>query len=170
MLITRQYASFHTMICVILSNKMRQIVWSFDVFYNAFAVQRWRRCTFDSPGLASAYPGLCVLCGGQRRRCCTFSAWNAVIKWWDIKGTTPTALLPLTANDPGLTSPSLVNPGLSKVQRLQRCIVRTFMVTDVFIGILARHLWCCVVITFIMENISIGILTHFAILLFVCWH
>jgi len=30
-------------------------------------------------------------------------------------------LLPLTANDPGLTALSLVNPGLSKVQRLQRC-------------------------------------------------
>ena len=33
---------------------------SFDVFYNAFAVQRWRRCTFSSPGLASVYPGWCM--------------------------------------------------------------------------------------------------------------
>ena len=31
--------------------------------------QHCRRCTFDSLRLASAYPGLCVLCGGQRRRC-----------------------------------------------------------------------------------------------------
>ena len=35
----------------------------------SIANQRCRRCTFDSLRLASAYPGLCVLCGGQRRRC-----------------------------------------------------------------------------------------------------
>ena len=53
--------------------------------------QGWRQPT----------PGLCMLCGSQRRRCCTFSAWNAVIKYRGIKGTTPTALFPLTANNPG---------------------------------------------------------------------
>jgi len=31
-----------------------------NIVYNAFVVQRWRRCTFYSPGLASAYPGLCM--------------------------------------------------------------------------------------------------------------
>ena len=98
-----------------------QIVWSFDAFCNVFVVQRCRRCAFDSPGLASAYPGLCMQSGNQRRRCCAFSAWNAVIKHQRIKGTTPTALLTLMTNDPGQTTLSLINPGLSKVQRLQRC-------------------------------------------------
>ena len=53
-----------------------------DVFYNihALMVQLGTSCVFDSPGLASAYPGLCMLCGSQRRRCCAFSAWNAMIK------------------------------------------------------------------------------------------
>jgi len=35
------------------------IAWN-DADYNTILVQRWRRCTFDSPGLASAYPGLCM--------------------------------------------------------------------------------------------------------------
>ena len=29
-------------------------------YWDVIAVQRCKRCTFDSPGLASAYPGLCV--------------------------------------------------------------------------------------------------------------
>ena len=29
-------------------------------YCNVIAVQRCKRCTFDSLGLASAYPGLCV--------------------------------------------------------------------------------------------------------------
>ena len=29
-------------------------------YWKVIAVQRCKRCTFDSPGLASAYPGLCV--------------------------------------------------------------------------------------------------------------
>ena len=89
---------------------------------------------------------------------------------WAIKGTTPTALLPLTTNDPGLPSLSLVNPGLSNVQRLQRCVVRAFMVTDVFIGILARHLRRYVVSAFIMEDISIEIMVHLGVYLFACCH
>ena len=88
-------------VCGISSCKIQQNTRLFDTDYNATSVQRCRRCTFDSPGLASAYPGLCMLCGSQRRRCCAFSEWNAVIKYRGIKGTTPTALFPLTANDPG---------------------------------------------------------------------
>ena len=74
----------------------------------------------------------------------------------------------------------LANPGLSKVQRLQHCIVitfamidahvgilaqhwqpyvtRGFMVIDVFIGILAQHLRRCMVATFVMIHESIGTL------------
>ena len=74
----------------------------------------------------------------------------------------------------------LANPGLSKEQRLQRCIVTTFtmidahvgilaqhwrpyvtrgfMVIDVFIGILAQHLRRCMVATFVMIHESIGTL------------
>ena len=37
---------------------------------------------------------------------------------------------------PGVGS-FLANPGLSKEQLVPSCVVRTFMVTDVFIGILA---------------------------------
>ena len=37
---------------------------------------------------------------------------------------------------PGVGS-SLANPGLSKEQLVPSCIMRTFMVTDLFIGILA---------------------------------
>jgi len=48
------------MIWGILSCKIRQITRPFDADYNTILVQRWRRCTFDSPGLASAYPGLCM--------------------------------------------------------------------------------------------------------------
>ena len=72
------------------------------------------------------------------------------------------------------------NPGLSKEQRLRRCIVTTFtmidahvgilaqhwrpyvikrfMVIDVFIGILAQHLRRCMVATFVMIHESIGTL------------
>jgi len=53
---------------------------------------------------------------------------------------------------------SLVNPGLSKVQRLQRCIVVTFAMFDVFTKILARHLQRCVVTTFIMLDVFFEIL------------
>jgi len=58
--LTRQYISFHSTICTISPREMTQIARQFDADCNAIAVQRWRRCTFDSPGLASAYPGLCM--------------------------------------------------------------------------------------------------------------
>ena len=47
-------------------------------------------------------------------------------------------------------------------------MVRTFVVIDVFIRILARRPQRCIVITFDMGDVSIGILAHFAINLFVC--
>ena len=44
------------------------------------------------------------------------------------------------------------------------------MVTDVFIGILARHLRRYVVSAFIMEDISIEIMVHLGVYLFACCH
>ena len=61
------YISMHRAI-----NSCRGMVWIgwWNVQIKAsIANQRCRRCTFDSLRLASAYLGLCVLCGGQRRRC-----------------------------------------------------------------------------------------------------
>ena len=54
----------------------------------------------------------------------------------------------------------LANPGLSKEQLVPSCVVRTFMVTDVFIGILAQQLQRCVVSTFIVTGVFIGILAQ----------
>ena len=48
---------------------------------------------------------------------------------------------------PGVGS-FLANPGLSKEQLVPSCVVRTFIMSDVFIRILA----------------------HFAIYLFICWY
>ena len=124
-------------------------------YQKVISVQRCKRCTFGSPGLASAYPGLCVQCGGQRRRCCAFSAWKDMIKCRGIRGTTPTALLLLTANDPGQTTLSLVNPGLSKVQRLQRCDFYKYQILIYCMGIMllilyfssltTNKIWCRIV-------------------------
>ena len=124
-------------------------------YWKVISVQRCKRCTFGSPGLASAYPGLCVQCGGQRRRCCAFSAWKDMIKCRGIRGTTPTALLLLTANDPGQTTLSLVNPGLSKVQRLQRCDFYKYQILIYCMGIMllilyfssltTNKIWCRIV-------------------------
>ena len=60
---------------------------------------------------------------------------------------------------PGVGS-FLANPGLSKAQLVPSCEMRTFVVIDVFIGILAQRLQRCVVTTFIMVDISIGILAQ----------
>ena len=60
---------------------------------------------------------------------------------------------------PGVGS-FLANPGLSKAQLVPSCEMRTFVVIDVFIGILAQRLRRCVVTTFIMLDISIGIPTQ----------
>ena len=60
---------------------------------------------------------------------------------------------------PGVGS-FLANPGLSKEQLVPSCMVRTFMVTDVFIGILAQHLQRCVVSAFIVTGVFIGILAQ----------
>ena len=47
-------------ICTKQPHEMTLIARQFDADYNAIAVQRWRRCAFYSPGLAPAYPGLCM--------------------------------------------------------------------------------------------------------------
>ena len=69
----------------------------------------------------------------QRRRCCAFSAQSA------INLLIITMLSQKKLNTYGVESPCerlpgvgsfLVNPGLSNVQRLQRCIVATFDMAD----------------------------------------
>ena len=57
---------------------------------------------------------------------------------------------------PGVGS-FLANPGLSKAQLVPSCEMRTFVVIDVFIGILAQRLQRCTMRTFILRNSSIGI-------------
>ena len=57
---------------------------------------------------------------------------------------------------PGVGS-FLTNPGLSKEQLVPSCVVRIFMVADLFIGILAQHLQRCVVSAFIVTGVFIGI-------------
>ena len=58
---------------------------------------------------------------------------------------------------PGVGS-FLANPGLSKAQLVPSCEMRTFVVIDVFIGILAQRLWRCTMRAFILRISSIGIL------------
>ncbi len=57
---------------------------------------------------------------------------------------------------PGVGS-FLANPGLSKAQLVPSCEMRTFVVIDVFIGILAQRLWRCTMRAFILRSSSIGI-------------
>jgi len=52
---------------------------------------------------------------------------------------------------PGVGS-SLANPGLSKVQRLQRCVVSTFIMRGNFIGNLPRYRWRCVLTRFLFAH------------------
>ena len=54
--------------CLILNDKMTQIVQPFNAVCDVFVVQRCRRCTFDSPGLASeseGYPGVFAVSGNN---------------------------------------------------------------------------------------------------------
>ena len=55
---------------------------------------------------------------------------------------------------PGVGS-FLANPGLSKAQLVPSCEMRTFVVIDVFIGILAQRLRRCIVTTYKIVDISI---------------
>ena len=70
---------------------------------------------------------------------------------------------------PGVGS-FLANPGLSKEQLVPSCEMRVFRVVDISIEVLALNIWRCIVITFIMSDVFIRILTHFAIYLFICWY
>ena len=70
---------------------------------------------------------------------------------------------------PGVGS-FLANPGLSKEQLVPSCEMRTFILQNSFIGIMAQYQRRCIVTTFIMVDISIEILVHFGVYLFVCWH
>ena len=60
---------------------------------------------------------------------------------------------------PGVGS-FLANPGLSKEQLVPSCVVSAFIVTGVFIGILAQHLRRCIIATFTMIDVFIGILAQ----------
>ena len=75
----------------------------------------------------------------QHRRCCAFSTSSA------IKYLATTMLSQKKLNTYGVESPCeyspgvgsfLANPGLSKTQLVPSCEMRTFVVIDVFIGIL----------------------------------
>ena len=70
---------------------------------------------------------------------------------------------------PGVGS-FLANPGLSKEQLVPSCEMRTCVLQNSFIGIMAQYQRSCVVTTFIMVDISIEILIYFGIYLFVCLH
>ena len=51
----------HRIISRILHDDMTQIISSFNAICNVFIVQRWRRCTYYSLRLASAYLRLCMI-------------------------------------------------------------------------------------------------------------
>ena len=70
---------------------------------------------------------------------------------------------------PGVDS-FLANPGLSKEQLVPSCVVRTSIMVDISIEILALNIRRCIVITFTMVDVFIGILAHFAIYLFEYCH
>ena len=53
--------AFYRVICPILHDDMTQIISSFNAICNVFIVQRWRRCTYYSLRLASAYLRLCMI-------------------------------------------------------------------------------------------------------------
>ena len=59
---------------------------------------------------------------------------------------------------PGVGS-FLANPGLSKTQLVPSCIMRTFILQNSFIGIIAQYQCSYVLETFIMADTFIGILT-----------
>ena len=63
----------------------------------------------------------------------------------------------------------LANPGLSKEQLVPSCEMRTFILQNSFVGIMAQYRRRCVVTTFIMVDISIEMFAYFAIYLFTCW-
>ena len=69
---------------------------------------------------------------------------------------------------PGVGS-FLANPGLSKEQLVPSCVVRTFILQNSFIGIMAQYLWSCIVATFAVADVFIRMFPHFAIYLFVCY-
>ena len=50
-------------------------------------------------------------------------------------------------------------PGLSKEQLVPSCVVRTFIMVDISIEVLTLNIRRCVVITFTMDEVFIGILT-----------
>ena len=64
----------------------------------------------------------------------------------------------------------LANPGLSKEQLVPGCEMRTVIMVDISIEVLALNTRRCIVITFTMSDVFIRILAHFAIYLFVCWY
>ena len=61
---------------------------------------------------------------------------------------------------PGVGS-FLANPGLSKTQLVPSCMVRTFIMIDASIEILAQHLRRCIMRAFILRNSSIGIMAQY---------
>ena len=111
-----------------------------------------------------------MVCGEQRRRCCAFSAQSAInlliITMFSQKKLNTDGVESPCERLPGVGS-FLANPGLSKEQLVPSCVVRIFIMVDISIEVLTLNIWRCIVITFIMSDVFIGILAHFAIYLFV---
>ena len=116
--------------------------------------QRCKRCTFDSPGLPSdsaGYPGLMYGLRGTTPSVLRFlrvirheyprykPAFSKKLNTYSVES--PCECLPRVGS-------FLANPGLSKEQHLRRCTMRTFLLQNTFIELLA----------------------DFAINLFVYWH
>ena len=82
-----------------------------------------------------------MVCGKQRRRCCAFSAQSAInlliITMFSQKKLNTYGVEIPCERLPGVGS-FLANPGLSKKQLAPSCVVRTLIMSDVFIGILAH--------------------------------
>ena len=118
--------------------------------------QRHRCCVFDSPGLpndSAGYPGLSMVCGEQRRRCCAFFDSSAM-KCFIVSVPSQKKLNTYGVESPCERLPGvgsfLANPGLSKEQLVPSCVVRTFVMWGGFFGILPKHLQRCIVTPFAM--------------------
>ena len=97
--------------------------------------------------IVQATLGQRMMCGEQRCKCCAFSAQSTI---------NPIAISMSSQkklNTYGVESPCeclpevgsfLANPGLSKAQLAPSCEMRTFVMIDVFIGILTQYFRHCI--------------------------
>ena len=91
-----------------------------SVTMNALTMQRCKRCTFDSPGLASeseVYPGSFDMSGNNAVGVVPFIPRLFIVAFYAENVQHLRRWPPHYIHNPGLAD---ANPGLSKVQRLQR--------------------------------------------------